>query len=75
MAILLVILLCGDIGIEFNPPKQVAVLTILALSHLPSGLDLLTLPDGQHKLTSSRSGPIGALFCYFFCHLDGKILT
>lgn len=36
---------------NLNPPKQVAGLTVLALSHLPSGLDLLTFPVGQHELT------------------------
>lgn len=47
MAILLVILLRGKIGTS----TAGAGLTILALSHLPLGLDHLTLPGVQHKVT------------------------
>lgn len=69
MAILLVILLRGKIGTS----KAGAGVTILALSQLPSGLDHLTLPGVQHKVTFR--GPSELWVCDFLCHLDGKVLT
>lgn len=63
----------GSEALNLNPPQQVAGLTVLALSHLPSGLDLLILPVGQHKLTFKS--PSELCVCEFLWHLDGKVLT
>lgn len=75
MAILLVILLYGDIGIEFQPSKAGGCSHNFGIESSPirSRASHPSRWSAQaHKLCFVTSY---ALFCDFLCHLDGKVLT